>query len=449
MFEDLRKRFDEAARLHGVPGAALAVWKGGELVEVATGVVNRNTGVETTPDSVFQVGSTTKVWTAALVMQLVEEGLVELDRPVREYLPEFAVADGAEKVITVRHLLTHTGGFDGDLFEDTGRGDDCLDKYVDYLHGAGHVHAPGVLFSYCNAGFCVLGALVARLRGVTWETAMRERLLEPLGATHWALLAEEAVLFRAAAGHVGPEGTVHPSWQMPRSNAPAGSTMCLAPRELVRFGRMFTAGGLAEDGTRLLSEESVAAMRTRQVGVPGVSGLPADRWGLGFELFDWGGEVFGHDGGTIGQSTFWRVVPEADFVVAMSVNGAGFAGLLADVVLPLIREATGLAVPGFPVPAGAPVAVDLTPYTGRYEGPVIAYEVGEADGGLEVVMIPGEFMASVGTPRTTTRFVHDGEHSFIAAEPEEGRHETLTFVVEDGRAAYIHNGRALRRVLGD
>ncbi|MER6826049.1 serine hydrolase domain-containing protein [Streptosporangium sp. NPDC000563] len=100
MSENLRERLDEAARRHGVPGAALAIWAGGELVEAATGVVNRNTGVRTTADSVFQVGSTTKVWTAALVMQLVDEGLIELDRPVREYLPEFAVADGAEKVIT-------------------------------------------------------------------------------------------------------------------------------------------------------------------------------------------------------------------------------------------------------------------------------------------------------------------------------------------------------------
>ncbi|ACZ88462.1 serine hydrolase domain-containing protein [Streptosporangium roseum] len=446
MLENLQERFDEAARRHGVPGAALALWAGGRLVEVATGVVNRNIGVETTTDSVFQVGSTTKVWTAALVMQLVDEGLVELDRPVGDYLPEFAVADGAEKAITVRHLLTHTGGFDGDLFEDTGRGDDCLDKYVDFLHDAGHVHAPGALFSYCNAGYCVLGALVARVRGTTWEQVMRERLLDPLGATHSALLPEEAILFRAAAGHVGPEGTVHHRWDMPRSNAPAGSTMCLAPRELVRFGRMFIAGGLAEDGTRLLSEESVAAMRTGQVEVPGISGLLADRWGLGFELFDWGGEVYGHDGGTIGQSTFWRVVPGADFAIAMSANGGGFLGLLVDVVLPLIREVTGLAVPEFPVPAATPGVVDPTPYTGRYEGPMIAYEVAEADGGLDITMIPGEFMVRAGTPRTTTRFVHHSGHSFIAAELQDSRHETITFVVEDGRAAYIHNGRALPRV---
>ena len=71
-----------------MPGAAVAVGAGGKLYEAATGVVNRNTGVEATPGSLFQIGSVTKVWTASLVMQLVDEGLVELDAPVRRYLPE-------------------------------------------------------------------------------------------------------------------------------------------------------------------------------------------------------------------------------------------------------------------------------------------------------------------------------------------------------------------------
>ncbi|MEU6998011.1 serine hydrolase [Nonomuraea sp. NPDC046570] len=442
---DLQKRLDEAARAHGVPGAAVAVWTRGELVEAATGVVNANTGVETTPDSVFQVGSTTKVWTAALVMQLVEEGLVELDRPVKDYLPEFAVADGSESAITVRHLLTHTGGFDGDLFEDTGRGDDCLDKYLAYLTGAGHVHPVGELFSYCNAGFAVLGALVARLRGKTWEQAMREHLLDPLGATHAALLPEEAVLYRAAAGHIGPDNAVYTKGELPRSNAPAGSTMYAAPRELVRFGRMFTAGGTAEDGTRLLSAETVAAMRTPQVEVPGVSGMLGDRWGLGFELFDWGGEVFGHDGGTPGQSTFWRVVPGADFVIAISCNGGAFFGLINDLVLPVIRECTGLAVPESPVPAEQPARVDTAPYVGRYAGPMIAYEVAAADGGLDVTLIPSELMRTMGAEGKTTRFVHYAGDSFIAAEVEDGMYETATFVMGDGKAAYLHNSRALPR----
>ncbi|MFI6603413.1 serine hydrolase domain-containing protein [Nonomuraea sp. NPDC050536] len=436
---DLQKRLDEAVRAHNVPGAAIAVWSRGELHEAATGVLNRNTGVEATPDSVFQVGSTTKVWTAALVMQLVDEGLVELDKLVTDYLPGFPVR-GA---ITVRHLLTHTGGFDGDLFEDTGRGDDCLDKFVAYLKDAGIVHEPGALFSYCNAGYAVLGALVARLRGTTWEQAMRERLMEPLGVTQAALFGEEAVLFRAAAGHIGPDNVVYPKWQMPRSNAPAGSTMCLAPRELVRFGRMLAAGGVAEDGTRVLSQESVAAMLTPQVDVPGVNGLLAAQWGLGVELLEWG--AYGHDGGTPGQSTFWVIVPGADFVVAMNANGGGALGLLVDVMHPVIREVTGAAVPELPKPPAQPRAVDAAPYEGRYQGPQLAYEVAAADGGLDITLIPGEFMASMGAEHKTTRFVHLSGDSFVAAEAEDGLYETATFILRDGRAAYLHNGRAVPR----
>ncbi|MEV0586996.1 serine hydrolase domain-containing protein [Nonomuraea sp. NPDC050310] len=436
----LQLRLNEALDKHGTPGAGIAVWSGGKLTEAAAGVLNRRTGVLATPDSVFQVGSTTKVWTAALVLQLVEDGLVDLDEPVRAYLPDFPV----EGPITVRHLLSHSGGFDGDLFEDTGRGDDCLEKFVAFLKDAGQVHEPGELFSYCNAGYVVLGALVARLRGTTWEQALRDRLLTPLGATQSALFGEEAVLFRASAGHIGPGQEVYPRWQMPRSNAPAGSTMCLAPRELVRFGRMFLAGGLAEDGTRVLSEASVAAMREVQIAVPGVSGLLADRWGLGFELFSWG--AFGHDGGTPGQSTFWRVVPGSDFVIAMSANGEGFLGLLADLALPIIREETGLDVPDFPVPGEPGADFDPAVYTGRYAGPQLAYEVAGADGGLRLTLLPGEFMAGMGATETTKLYVHHSGDSFISAEAEDGQHDTVTFVVRDGRAAYLHNGRALPRV---
>ncbi|KAB8194447.1 serine hydrolase [Nonomuraea phyllanthi] len=434
---DLKDRLDEAARRHGVPGAAIAVWTDGELREAATGVVNRATGVETTPDSVFQVGSTTKVWTAALVMQLVEDGLVGLDRPVGDHLPGFAYGE-----VTVRQLLTHTGGFDGDVFEDTGRGDGCLDRYVEHLRTVARVHEPGALFSYCNAGFCVLGALVARLRGTTWEQAMRDRLLGPLGATQAALFGEEAVLFRASAGHVGPGNDVYRQWQMPRSNAPAGSTMCLAPRELVAFGRALAAGGAAPGGARLLSAESVAAMLTPQVDVPGPP--PGERWGLGVTLHDWG--AFGHDGGTPGQSTYWHMLPEHDFGIAISANGGAFDGLLADVVRPVIEEATGVAVPPPPVPPGDPRSVDGSPYAGRYEGPQMAYEVTPAGGGLDIALLPGELMAGMGVAPRTARYVPLAGDTFIATESQDGRHETVTFVMRDGRAAYLHNGRAVPRV---
>jgi CubicO group peptidase (beta-lactamase class C family) len=450
LLPDLQARLDDAAARHGVPGAVIAVGLGDDLAEAATGVVNRNTGVPATVDTVFQIGSVTKVWTSALVLQLADEGLIDIDTPVRKYLPEFGVADPqATGSVTVRQLLSHTAGFDGDLFEDTGRGDDSLDRYVAFLHGAGQVHPPGALFSYCNSGFSVLGRLVARLRGGTWERAMHGRLIGPLGATHMATLAEEAILFRAAVGHIrvpdSDEPVVCPMWGFPRSIGPAGAITCAAPRDLVRFGRMLLAGGVSADGTRLLSAESAAAMRQPQVAVPGVPGPRPGRWGLGVALFDWGGAtVFGHDGDTPGQSTFWRVIPEHGFVVAMSVTGPGGAGLVADVLLPVLREATGVPAPDLATPPAEPPPLgDPAAYLGRYAGPLRGYEVAAAPDGLDVTLIPSELAAGWGMRRRTDRYVRLSGETFIAAEPEDGYHEMVTFI-HNGR--YLHNGRAVPRV---
>ena len=122
---------DQLPRLiekYDVPGAAVAVLSGGEVVDDAAGILSRATGVEATPDSVFQIGSVTKLWTITLVMQLVDEGLVDLDAPIRTYLPDFRIRDeGAAAKITTRQLLCHTAGFEGDIFTDTGPGDDAIE----------------------------------------------------------------------------------------------------------------------------------------------------------------------------------------------------------------------------------------------------------------------------------------------------------------------------------
>jgi len=450
LLSDLQSRLEEAAGRCGVPGAVVAVGHGDAFAEAATGVVNRDTGVETTPESVFQIGSVTKVWTTTLVMQLVDEGLVELDQPVRRYLPEFGVVDPeATETVTVRQLLSHTGGFEGDLFEDTGRGDDALGRYLGYLRdNAGQVAAPGALFSYCNSGFSVLGALVSRLRGGTWESVLRERVIEPLGARHMALLAEEAILFRAAAGHVKQNGAgeyaVVPQWQMARSGGPAGATPCAAPRDLVRFGRMFLAGGVTAGGVRLLSPDALAAMKTPQVAVPGVPVRGGSHQGLGPALFDWDGTaVFGHDGGTIGQATLWRVVPDHQLVIAICANATGSARFFDDLLDPIVHELTGLTVPARPVPPSRPATPGLPRFAGRYTMPLCSYEVAATDTGLDVTATPAGIAAQTGEkPKTEGYVVLTGE-TFIAEQPENGVHTTITLL--DG-GKYLHGGRAAVRV---
>ncbi|GAB1688703.1 serine hydrolase domain-containing protein [Krasilnikovia sp. M28-CT-15] len=442
----------EAAVRHGVPGAVIAVGAGDELAEAATGVLNRRTGVEATTDSVFQVGSVTKLWTASLVMQLVGDGLVDLDAPVRRYLPEFGVIDAAAtEAVTVRHLLSHTGGFDGDLFEDTGRGDDALIRLVAFIRAnATQVHRPGELFSYCNAGYCVLGALVAALRGGTWESVVTERLIGPLGATHTALFAEEAMLFRAAVGHVpdpdgGPQRVVA-RWQMPRSNAPAGSTLCAAPRELVRLGRMFLADGVAEGGTRVLPAGTFAAMRAPQVAPPRLGERPPIGWGLGFMLFDWDGvPVVGHDGSTPGQTTCFRIVPDRGVVVAVTVNGDAAGAFLDDVLTAVFAEVAGIRVPQRPRPPAEPVPFVPDGYAGSFSGPLVTYEVAVAGGGLDITLIPKGFAAEQGEKPTTVRYVPLGGDRFVSAEPVDGVHPVLAFL-DNGR--YLYNTRAVPRVAG-
>lgn len=136
--EEVRHRLNaDLLRLtatHEVPGASVAVLIGGQTTQASTGVVNMRTGVEATPDALFMIQSITKVWTATLVMQLADDGLVELDAPVTTYLPSFRTAD--ERVsgeVTVRHLLTNTGGFEGDIWAPTTSGEDALQRFVEDL----------------------------------------------------------------------------------------------------------------------------------------------------------------------------------------------------------------------------------------------------------------------------------------------------------------------------
>ncbi|MGH2626638.1 MAG: serine hydrolase domain-containing protein, partial [Anaerolineales bacterium] len=108
---DIDRVLDEACERYQVPGATLAIRDGDDLIECASGVVNRATGVEATPDALFQIGSITKLFTTTLIMQLVDDGRVDLDTPVRTYLPEFNLQDQAQAAaVTVRQLLCHISG---------------------------------------------------------------------------------------------------------------------------------------------------------------------------------------------------------------------------------------------------------------------------------------------------------------------------------------------------
>ena len=127
-----QERLDTLRAAHRVPGAALAVLVDGELHELASGVLNRETGLAVTPDSLFQSGSIAKIHTATAAMRLVDAGRLDLDARVVDVLPEFGTPDpAATALITVRHLLTHTAGLTNDFHGNGETGDDAIAKYVE------------------------------------------------------------------------------------------------------------------------------------------------------------------------------------------------------------------------------------------------------------------------------------------------------------------------------
>jgi CubicO group peptidase (beta-lactamase class C family) len=353
---DWTARLTELAAEADVPGAVLGIWVDGEQTIAPYGVLSRATGVEVTADSVFQVGSITKPWTATMIMQLVDEGRLTLDEVVVKLLPDVQI-DGE---ITVRHLLTHTSGIDGDIFTDTGRGDDCLERYVELLGSAAQLFPPGAAYSYCNAGFVLLGRIIEVLDSRTWDESLRVRLIEPLSLAATVTLPEEAILHRAAVGHTQP-GLPVTTWQLPRSIGPAG-LITLTAADLLAFARF-----------HLDVDESLAAMRVPQVSVPGTASGPMEV-GLGWRLYDWSGRrVFGHDGATISQLAFLRIDPEARLAVCLLTNSANAPALFESVVSEVFEHHVGVRVPPAPQPVEGVTPDDR--HLGRYERAGIAIDV--------------------------------------------------------------------------
>ena len=225
------QRLTTLAQRHKVPGAQLGILRYVEgqpddQVVASHGVLSLRTQQPATANSLFQIGSITKVWTATVVMQLIDEGRLTLETPVADVLPGLRLADAeVTRAVTVRHLLTHTSGIDGDVFTDTGRGDDCLERYVALLADVAQNHPLGVTWSYCNSGYSAARADHRAADRRTWDAALRDRLFKPLGLDRTVTLPEEALLFGTAVGHVDDEEQrrrSRPCGGLPRSVGPAG-----------------------------------------------------------------------------------------------------------------------------------------------------------------------------------------------------------------------------------
>lgn len=446
--EDLRTGLaalvEESRRTHGVPGVVVGVQRGDERTVLASGLANVGTGIEATPDTLFQLGSISKIYTATLVQQLVHAGLVALDEPVRGALQEFRVRDdSATLTITPRHLLAHTSGIEGDHFIDCGRNPDALWRYVSTLDELGQLHAPDELFSYCNVGYGVLGRLVEEVTGDHYARALQRRLLRPLGLDRTLTLAEQAIVHRVAAGHhhdAAGAPIVSP-WTLARFNVPIAGLIASAD-DVLDFAALHLAGGRHGD-RQVVPTRALAEMQAGEVEVPGT----AEEWGLGWRLLRWGpATVAAHDGDTIGQRAYLRVLPEQDAAIVVLANSTR-GQLVADEVLRgVARDVLDLPLPEPPAPLALADRPDVARCTGLYERLHQRLAVATGDAGtLRMTIIPDELFSLAGMSERTLTLVPVDEHRFVTTDPDTG--VTGLVVMVDGEEGadvapeFVHLGR--------
>lgn len=343
LFDAVRAAHQE----HEVPGVCVGLLDNGEERHEGFGVTSVDNPLHVTPETRFQIGSISKTFTGTAAMYLAAEGTLGLDRPLREYLPDLALRDADTTAgVTMRHLLTHTGGWVGDYWEDTGWGDDALARYVAKM-GALRQQTPlGELWAYNNAGFSLAGRVIEVVAGERFEDVVRRRVFEPLGlrsSTYWPW---EVMTERFVVGHTAHDGKVEVArpWPIGRSAHPAGGIVSTTV-DLLRYARL-----------HLSPPPELAPM-----GDPHAPAEGDDEW-VGLAWF--GEDTFGtlrHGGSTVGQVSLLLLRPSKQFALAVLANQSPGGMQVVDAAL----DAAGLRKQDRPRFSGVP----LKRYTGVYEAP--------------------------------------------------------------------------------
>jgi CubicO group peptidase (beta-lactamase class C family) len=400
----------ERASTLEVPGVAVGVYHAGEDAYAYHGVTSVENPLPVDEHTLFQFGSTGKTYTATAIMILVDRGLVDLGAPVRAYLPEFRLRDeNVAQHVTVLHLLNHTAGWQGDLMENTGDGDDAIARYVEKIAGLEQVTPLGSTVSYNNAALSVAGRIIEKVTGSTYEQAIKELVVDPLGMSDTFFFPNDIMTRRFAVGHTQhADGTITVArpWAMARGNSPAGGISSNAGDQLV-WARFHLGDGTSREGKRVLSEELLKRMQQPTADMRG-SAL-GDYVGISWLMRDVDGvRLVGHGGDTIGQHSEFVMVPERDFAIAVLTNSGPNGSQLKEELVRWALAEYANVVQREPETIDADAST-LAPYAGRYE--TIAAV-------CEITVEPPRLVATISLkPETREQLLRSGETDALEDPP--------------------------------
>jgi CubicO group peptidase (beta-lactamase class C family) len=320
----LREKLDQASADSLFSGAIIVARNGARVLEFASGKADRERGIPNTVDTRFRIGSMNKMFTAVAVLQLVEDGRVQLSAPVGAYLSDYPNEKVAEQV-TVEHLLTHTGGT-GDIFgPEFAEHRAELREHADYLALAGErdpAFTPGSRFAYSNYGYILLGAIIEAVTDRSYYDYVRANIFAPAGMEDTGSLPENVDVPGRAVGY----STLSGRWRSVADTLPYRGTAAgggySTVGDLIAFSQALHSGVLLNDETLETATETESELG------------PGTGYGYGFYEFDVNGvRAFGHGGAAAGMDAQLIVYPQSGYAVAVAANrDAGVTRRLADFV---------------------------------------------------------------------------------------------------------------------
>lgn len=377
-FEALAALTEARMKEFGVPGVALGVVHNGTVTVRGLGITNVEDPLPVTAHTVFPIASISKTFAATAMMRLAEQGKVDLRSPVRTYLPDFRVRDeAASRDVTVWHLLTHLGGWEGQV-SGPDRGTESLKTFVGSITDLMQVAPPGAAWSYNNAGFSIAGRVIEVVTGSPVNRAIRDLVFQPLGLEHAGTTAAEFITQRFAAGHSmrNSIATLQRPFTPSTSVTAGGVGLCIT--DLLAYARFHMGDGTAANGERVMKRESLEQLRTVQAHKHGTD----DDIGLAWHLRTVGGIRTASHGGTLGgHILLLEIAPERGFAIAILTNSNAGWRVIQDVEREALKSYLGatyavnqaIAHRGLveTLPMVEPVAKqpDPAPYVGTYARP--------------------------------------------------------------------------------
>jgi D-alanyl-D-alanine carboxypeptidase len=431
-FDDAYQRIaDHITRqmqIDGTPGLSLVVTDRERALHTATfGYADVASRAPVQPETLFEIGSIGKSFAAIALLQLQEEGRVDVKAPVTEYIPWFQVRSRYEP-ITLHHLLSHTAGITC--------GVDFTPEAIYQIQLLREMEAsapPGTFFHYSNLGYKILGHVVERVTGQRFPEVVQRRIFDPLGMTTAVPEITHAVRPRLATGYVPlfddrpapPDNPVVPAIWL--EGETADGSLVMSAGELAIYLRMLMNRG-AYPGGRLLSPESFELLTQRVI--QSVEGEEPRFYCYGLGSYDAGGHLhIGHSGGMVGYFAWMLADMDAGLGTVVLVNGPGSPGLIGHAIIDHLRAARGDGEPPErPSGADTPIA-NAAEFAGTYKGGDETLTI-RADGDRLLLTYGGDEVP-------LTPFW--GTDTFVAAHPRFDRY-FFGFGRKDGQVVEVFHG---------